>query len=238
MFRLTAQKECCPFRAEEHGTAVAARGELDAGVELSSIECKCKRDFAVIFQDLSVVGFCFSRPKAKCGNNNTNEIGKRFQSGEMFLPELQMSADVFQAAMEILQPKLLDAKVEIRPKGRVVIGTVKGDLHSIGKNLVATMLRTAGFEVTDLGVDIPTFTFLEQAEKANADIIALSALLTTTMPAQGEVIEALNDQGERDKFRILIGGAPVNQKWADEIGADAYGENAAEAVTLAERLCR
>ena len=119
----------------------------------------------------------------------------------------------------------------------MVIGTVKGDMHSIGKDLVATILKIGGFEVTDLGVDVPTFTFLEQAEKANADIIALSALLTTTMPAQREIIDALKDQGERDKFRIMIGGAPVNQGWADKIGADAYGDNAAQAVKLAEKLC-
>ena len=166
-----------------------------------------------------------------------DEIGKRFQSGEMFLPELQMSADVFGAAMDILQPKLLETKANVKPKGRVVIGTVKGDMHSIGKDLVATILKIGGFEVTDLGVDVPTFTFLEQAEKANADIIALSALLTTTMPAQREIIDALKDQGERDKFRIMIGGAPVNQGWADKIGADAYGDNAAQAVKLAEKLC-
>ena len=118
-----------------------------------------------------------------------------------------------------------------------MIGTVKGDLHSIGKDLVATMLKIGGFEVNDLGVDIPTFTFLEEAEKTNADIIALSALLTTTMPAQREVIEALSEQGMGDKFKVIIGGAPVNKEWADEIGADGYGQDAAEAVKLAKELC-
>jgi len=166
-----------------------------------------------------------------------DEVGKRFQSGEMFLPELQMSADVFSASMDILQPRLMESKADIKPKGRVVIGTVKGDLHSIGKDLVATMLKIGGFEVTDLGVDISTFTFLEEAEKAKADVIALSALLTTTMPAQREVIEAINDQGMGDRYKVMIGGAPVNQAWANEIGADGYGENAAQAVELAKRLC-
>jgi corrinoid protein of di/trimethylamine methyltransferase len=166
-----------------------------------------------------------------------DEVGKRFQSGEMFLPELQKAADVFSAAMDIIRPKLLETKSEMRPKGIVVIGTVKGDLHSIGKDLVATMLNVAGFKVTNLGVDIATFTFLEGAEKVNADVIALSALLTTTMPAQGEVIEALTTQGVREKYKVIVGGAPVDQEWADKIGADAYGKDAAKAVELVEKLC-
>ncbi len=166
-----------------------------------------------------------------------DEVGSRFQAGEMYLPELVKSAEVFSAAMEVLQPRLLEGKTEIKAKGRVVVGTVKGDLHSIGKDLVATMLKIAGFEVTDLGVDIQTFTFLEEAQKFNADVIALSALLTTTMPAQREIMEALKSEGMDGKYKVIIGGAPVNQGWADEIGADAYGENAAEAVKQAERLC-
>ena len=166
-----------------------------------------------------------------------DEVGKRFQAGEMFLPELQKAADVFSAAMDIIRPKLLEIKPDLRPKGNVVIGTVKGDLHSIGKDLVATMLNVAGFKVTNLGVDIATFTFLEEAEKVNADVIALSALLTTTMPAQVEVIEALTSQGVRDKYKVIVGGAPVNQEWAGKIGADAYGKDAAQAVALIEKLC-
>ena len=165
------------------------------------------------------------------------EIGRKFQSGEMFLPELQLSAYVFQAAMDILQPKLSEAKQKVKPRGRIVMGTVKGDIHSIGKDLVCTMLRVAGFEVINLGVDIPTFTFLEQAQRNEADIIGLSALLTTTIPQQREVIEALDSQGLRERFRVIVGGATVTQEWANEIGADGYGENAAEAVELAKRLC-
>lgn len=165
------------------------------------------------------------------------EIGRKFQSGELFLPELQLSAGVFQAAMHILQPKLSEAKEKLKTKGRVVMGTVKGDIHSIGKDLVCTMLQTAGFEVINLGVDIPTFTFLEEARRNEADIIGLSALLTTTIPQQREVIEALNSQGLRERFRVIVGGAPVTQEWANEIGADGYGENAAQAVELAKRLC-
>ena len=164
------------------------------------------------------------------------EVGKRFEAGKLYLPELQLSADVFSSAMEVLQPKLLELKINLKPKGRVIIGTVKGDMHSIGKDLVGTMLKVGGFEVIDLGVDVPTFTFLEQAEKTNANVIALSALLTTTMPAQREVIEALIEQKLRNKFKVIVGGAPIDQKWADKIGADAYGENAMVAVRLVDTL--
>lgn len=164
------------------------------------------------------------------------EVGKRFEAGKLYLPELQLSADTFATAMEVLRPKLLESKINLQPKGRVVIGTVKGDIHSIGKDLVATMLKVGGFEVTDLGVDVPTFTFLEQAEKTKANVIALSALLTTTMPAQREVIEALTEQKMRNKFKVIVGGAPIDQKWADKIRADAYGENAIEALRLADTL--
>jgi len=164
------------------------------------------------------------------------EIGRRFKIGELFLPELQLSAEVFRIAMDILQPKILASGGTMKNKGRVVIGTVKGDVHSIGKDLVATMLRTAGFEVHDIGVDVPAFTFLEEAQNKKADIIALSALLTTTMPMQQEVIEALKSEGLREKFRVLVGGGPVNQAWAQKIGADGYGENAAQAVDLAKKL--
>ena len=164
------------------------------------------------------------------------EVGKRFEAGKLYLPELQLSADVFSTAMDVLKPKLLELKVNLQPKGRVIIGTVKGDVHSIGKDLVGTMLKVGGFEVTDLGVDVPTFTFLEQAEKTKANVIALSALLTTTMPAQREVIEALTEQKMRNKFKVIVGGAPIDQKWADKIGADAYGENAIEALRLADTL--
>jgi len=164
------------------------------------------------------------------------EVGKRFEAGKLYLPELQLSADTFATAMEMLRPKLLESKINLQPKGRAVIGTVKGDIHSIGKDLVATMLKVGGFEVTDLGVDVPTFTFLEQAEKTKANVIALSALLNTTMPAQREVIEALTEQKMRNKFKVIVGGAPTDQKWADKIGADAYGENAVEALRLTDML--
>ena len=159
-------------------------------------------------------------------------IGEKFQKGEMYLPELMIAADIFEAAMGIVEPILLENRSDFREKKRIVIGTVKGDLHSIGKDLVATMLKTDGYEVIDLGVDISSLDFMEKAVKFDAHVIALSALLTTTMAAQKEVIEALNSNGVRDRFKVIVGGAPVNQNWADEIGADAYGEDAVAAVKI------
>jgi len=165
-------------------------------------------------------------------SNAMETIGEKFQKGEMYLPELQMSADVFQAAMDIIEPRLLESQNGYEQKKRIIIGTVKGDLHSIGKDLVATMLKTNGYEVIDLGVDISSLDFMEKAVHYDANVIALSALLTTTMAAQKEVIEALNTNGVRDQFKVIVGGAPVNQEWADSIGADAYGENAVAAVNI------
>jgi len=164
------------------------------------------------------------------------EMGRRFQSGELFLPELQLSADVFQGAMRVIQPRLIDGSKDVKPRGRILLGTVKGDLHSIGKDLVSTMLKISGFEVIDLGVDISTLTFLDEAQKNEVDIIGLSALLTTTIPIQGEIVEALVSHGLREQFQVMVGGGPVDQRWADQIGADGYGENAAQAVDLAKKL--
>lgn len=161
-------------------------------------------------------------------------IGDKFQNGEMYLPELQKSADVFQAAMDIIEPKLLESQSDYQGKKRIIIGTVKGDLHSIGKDLVATMLKTNGYEVIDLGVDISSLDFMEKAVKSDAHVIALSALLTTTMATQKEVIEALDANGVRNRFKVIVGGAPIDQEWADSIGADAYGENAVAAVKIIE----
>jgi corrinoid protein of di/trimethylamine methyltransferase len=163
-------------------------------------------------------------------------IGDKFQKGEMYLPELQISADIFQAAMAVVEPKLMQTQENYKEKRKVIIGTVKGDLHSIGKDLVATLLKTDGYEVIDLGVDISSLDFMEKAVKSNAQVIALSALLTTTMAVQKEVIDALKDNGVRERFKVIVGGAPVNQKWADDIGADAYGENAVAAGKIIESL--
>jgi trimethylamine corrinoid protein len=165
-------------------------------------------------------------------------VGERFESGQAYLPDLLIATEVFKAAMEILQPEIDAQKKQMAKKGTVLIGTVKGDLHSIGKNIVATVLETNGFEVVDIGVDNPSLKFIEEAGKAKADVIALSSLMSTTMPAQREVIETLEEMGLRDRYSVIIGGGPVTQEWADEIGADGYGKSAIQAVEMTKKLMR
>jgi len=163
-------------------------------------------------------------------------VGDRFEKGEAYLPELMMAADTFNAAMEVLKPEMEAQKKEITKAGTVLIGTVKGDVHDIGKNIVATVLETHGFTVVDLGVDVPILNFVEQAEKANADVIALSSLMTNTTPEQRNVIETLMQRNVRDRYFVIIGGGPVTQDWANEIGADGYGQTAMDAVGLVRKL--
>ena len=163
-------------------------------------------------------------------------VGERFEKGDAFLPELLMAADSFSAAMEVLKPEIEAQKKQLTRAGTVVIGTVKSDVHNIGKNIVATVLETNGFEVIDIGIDNPSLKFIEEAQKAKADVIALSSLMTTTMPGQKEVIETLKDLKVRDKFFVIVGGGPVSQEWADKIGADGYGSSAVQAVGLVKNL--
>jgi corrinoid protein of di/trimethylamine methyltransferase len=163
------------------------------------------------------------------------QVGKLFASGEYFLPELIIGADAMKAALDVLEPMLLgDQKREV--VGRVVLGTVEGDLHEIGKTLVGTMLIANGFQVTDLGVDRKAEDFIAAIKETNADIVGASALLTTTMLHQRTLIEALKDAGLRDKVKVMIGGAPVTESYAKEIGADGYAEDAISAVEMAFRL--
>ncbi len=164
------------------------------------------------------------------------KVGDRFSSGEIFLPEMLMATEAWNEAMRLLKPKLLEAGESVAKIGTVVIGTVQSDVHEIGKNIVVTLLNTAGFEVHDLGVDIPASTFIGKAEEVNADIIAASAIMTTTMTYQRDILDHLMASGLRDKYIVLVGGGVVNQKWADEIGADGYGETAVEGVRLAKEL--
>jgi len=164
------------------------------------------------------------------------EVGELWEKGEYFLPELISSAECMKAAMAVLQPGLRQAKIEAPSKGRIVIGTVEGDIHDIGKNLVASMLQAHGFEVHDLGADVKLERFIEKAEETKADFVCLSALLTTTMLGQKRLIEKLKAENLTGRFKILVGGAPVTQKWAADIGADGYAENALAAVRLAVRL--
>jgi len=163
-------------------------------------------------------------------------VGKLYEEGEYFIPELMLAAEAFKASFNIIKEKF--PKVGTRSKGRIVIGTVKGDIHELGKTLVATMLEASGFEVIDLGVDVPPEKFIEAAEKHKADIVGLSALMTTTMIEQKRVIEEFIRHGIRSKYKIIVGGAPVTEEWAREIGADGYAENAYQAVKLVERLLR
>jgi 5-methyltetrahydrofolate--homocysteine methyltransferase len=162
-----------------------------------------------------------------------DEVGRRFEANEYFVPELLISARAMKAALELIRP-LLTARGD-KPVGRVAIGTVKGDLHDIGKNLVASLLEGGGFEVIDLGVNVTPEKFIATVNEKQANIIAMSALLTTTMPSMKTTIDALKQAGVRTKVKVLIGGAPITQKYADEIGADGYSENAVGAVALAKK---
>jgi len=162
------------------------------------------------------------------------EIGLRFESGKAFVPNLLMSARAMKGSLELLKP-LLKSEGGVSA-GKVVIGTVKGDLHDIGKNLVASMLEGCGFEVINLGVDITSDKFVEAVKEHNANIVCMSALLTTTMPYMKEVIVALESAGLKDKVKVMIGGAPLSQAFADQIGANGYSNNANSAVQLAKAL--
>lgn len=160
-------------------------------------------------------------------------IGGKFKRNEVFVPEVLVAARAMNAGIAILEPKLVE--IGNKPIGKAVLGTVKGDLHDIGKNLVVMMMKGAGLEIYDLGVDVEPDTFIEKAEEVGADIIGMSALLTTTMPNMKNVIDRLNEKGLRDKYIVMVGGAPVNQTFADEIGADYYTPDAATAAEVAKK---
>lgn len=162
-----------------------------------------------------------------------DEVGNLFEKGEFFVPEMLIAARAMKAGLEILRPLLIDAGVE--PAGRMILGTVKGDLHDIGKNLVGMMLEGAGFEIIDLGVDVAPIAFVDAAREG-VSLIGMSALLTTTMNNMAVTIEALKAAGLRDKVKVLVGGAPVTQEYADSIGADAYARDASSAARMARQL--
>ncbi len=163
-------------------------------------------------------------------------VGDQFAAGEMFLPEMMLAARAMQQAVKVLEPEMTRRSTQRKVLGRVVIGTVKGDIHEIGKNLVAMMLQASGFEVHDLGVDVPVERFVEKAREVGADVVGVSALLTTTMVGQRSVVQALHEAGLAPRVRVMVGGAPVTRGWAEEIGADGYSEDAVGAVALARRL--
>ena len=161
------------------------------------------------------------------------EVGRRFETNEYFVPELLISARAMKAALELIRPLLVASGSE--PLGRVALGTVKGDLHDIGKNLVGAMLEGGGFEVLDLGVNVSPEQFIAAVKEKKANIVAMSALLTTTMPSMKTTVDALKAAGVRDQVKVLIGGAPITRKYAEEVGADGYSESAAGAVAAAQK---
>jgi corrinoid protein of di/trimethylamine methyltransferase len=163
-------------------------------------------------------------------------VGDGFARGELFIPDLMMSGEAMKAAIATLEPELMKRQQARKVLGKVVIGTVQGDIHEIGKTLVATMLSANGFEVHDLGVDVSAQQFLEKVREVDADIVGLSALLTTTILNQETVILTLKEAGLRDQVKVIIGGVPASPEWAEEIGADGYAENATEAVEVVKAL--
>jgi 5-methyltetrahydrofolate--homocysteine methyltransferase len=162
------------------------------------------------------------------------EVGRLFEEGEMFVPEMLIAARAMQAGMAVLKPHL--AEGEITSAGKVILGTVAGDLHDIGKNLVGMMMEGAGFEIVDLGTDVNAAAFVEAVREHRADIVGMSALLTTTMPSMTATVEALTEAGLRDKVKVLVGGAPVTQAFADQIGADGFAPDASSATRVAKGL--
>lgn len=164
------------------------------------------------------------------------QVGIEFGAKNLFLPDVVIAAEAMKKAAAILEPEMTRLGSQRTVAGRVVLGTVKGDIHEIGKSLVGTLLSANGFEIYDLGVDVPFAKFAEKAGEVNADIVGVSALLTTTMAGQQNVIEALDDLGLRPKVKVMVGGAPVTREWADKIGADGYSGDALGAVELAKSL--
>ncbi|WP_309493523.1 corrinoid protein [Candidatus Hecatella orcuttiae] len=163
-------------------------------------------------------------------------ISDRFDKGELYLPQIVLAADAMSEATKILEEKMTTAQAEKAKLGKVVIGTPEGDIHEIGKNLVATMLRGAGFEVVDIGRDVPIAEFLKKVKEIDADIVAASTLMTTTRPAQKEIVDALKEAGLRDRVKTLHGGAPVSREYVEQIAGDGYAADAAEAVKVAKNL--
>jgi trimethylamine corrinoid protein len=164
------------------------------------------------------------------------EIGEQFARMEIFLPEMMMAAQAMKAVMAELEPELEKSATPTVTKGSIVIGTVEGDMHEIGKDIVITMLQVSGFEVHDLGINVNALDFVKKAEEVGADVIGASSLMTTTMPNQRDIIEILKEKGIRDRYHVILGGAPVTQEWVDQCGADSWGENAGKTVEILERV--
>jgi len=166
------------------------------------------------------------------------EIGEKFEKGELYLPHLIMGADAMEAAIKVLEGSMKQGSLESTTRGTIVIGTVEGDIHDLGYRIVSAMLRANGFKVHELGFNTKSMDFIDKAKEVNADIIAVSSLMTTTMPFMKDLIESLETSGLRGKFLVLVGGGPVTEQWAKEIGADGYGRDATEAVKAAIELMK
>ena len=163
-------------------------------------------------------------------------ISDLFDQGEMFVPQILIAAEAFEKSVAILTENMSQEEMEKSKKGKVIVHTVQGDIHDIGKNIVATLLAANGFEVIDLGRDVPVEEVIEKAKEENVDMVTGSALMTTTMPSQRDIVNLLKEEGIRDNVKVMFGGAPVTKEWVDRIGGDGYGESAAEAVALAKEL--
>jgi corrinoid protein of di/trimethylamine methyltransferase len=173
----------------------------------------------------------------KAMTQGIREVGDRFERLEIFVPEVIFVGEAMAATMEVLKPKLEERKINTH-RGSVIFGTARGDAHDIGKNIVIMVLRANGYTVYDLGINIDSLEFIKKAEELRADIIAISSLMTTTMPGQKEVIDFLREKGIRERYKVIIGGAPTSQKWADGIGADGWAEDASQALDLVETIMK
>jgi len=203
--------------------------------ELSDAVISCKKDEVLDVVEKAKQVMEPSEIIEKGLSAGMNQVGVLFERGKLFLPHVMMAADAMTAGVKFLEADL-PAGSETKKLGVVVNGTVEGDVHDIGKSIVSTMLQSAGFEVYDIGRDVPIKSFVEKAKEVNANMIGLSALMTTTLQGQREVIELLKEEGLREKIKVMVGGAPATQAWADKIGADCYAENASEAVAKAKEL--
>jgi 5-methyltetrahydrofolate--homocysteine methyltransferase len=217
-------------RKETHMTESEILGKLAESVELGEPE-----DAAALAQQALDEGLDPLKAINEGLTPGITRVGESFSCGDAYLPDLILGGEAMKSALEILEPALLDSQ-EREVVGRVVLGTVKGDLHEIGKTLVGTMLTANGFHVTDVGIDQSAEDFIAAIKESGAEIVGMSALLTTTMREQQKIIDALKEAGLREQVKVMVGGAPVTQSWADQIGADGYAEDAISAIDLAYRL--
>jgi corrinoid protein of di/trimethylamine methyltransferase len=171
-------------------------------------------------------------------SSGAEKIGQMFERDEIYLPELLLAAEAIEAALKVLEPKIMEKYKGEKKRGCIVIGTVQGDIHDLGKNIVTLLLAANGYNVVDLGRDVPAMKFIEEAEKNNADIIGLSALMTTTKDQQREVIKMLEDLGLRDRYKVIVGGGVASEEWKNQIGADGYAKNAVEALALIDNILK